>query len=160
MVRLPLRVALLALAACASAPEHEPQVVRVMTYNIHHGEGSDGRFDLQRLAQIIRDADPDLVALQEVDRNTARSGGVDQIAELSRLTGMHSAFGKALEPLIERSHEGNVQHVGKIAAGQSKSVTTRQALLRLQRELQQAVELEDYEKAARLRDEIQKAESS
>ena len=70
------------------------------------------------------------------------------------------AFAKALEPLIERSHEGNVQHVGKIAAGQSKSVTTRQILLRLQRELQQAVELEDYEKAARLRDEIQKVESS
>ena len=72
----------------------------------------------------------------------------------------YDAFAKALEPLIERSHEGNVQHVGKIAAGQSKSVTTRQILLRLPRELQQAGELEDYEKAARLRDEIQKVESS
>jgi endonuclease/exonuclease/phosphatase family metal-dependent hydrolase len=74
----------------------EPVRIRVMTYNIHHGEGTDHEFDLQRLAQIITAADPDLVALQEVDRSTARSGGVDQLSELGKLTGMHTAFGKAM----------------------------------------------------------------
>ena len=72
-------------------------VLRVLTYNIHHGEGLDGRLDLARTAAIVSSAAPDLVALQEVDRGTRRSGGQDQLAELGRLTGMHAAFGKAMD---------------------------------------------------------------
>src|SRR5688572_3660564 len=71
--------------------------LRVLTYNIHHGEGTDARFDLERLARIIREARPDLVALQEVDRRTRRASGVDQAAELGRLTGMNVVFGKAMD---------------------------------------------------------------
>jgi len=74
----------------------EPATLRVMTYNIHHGEGTDQRFDLDRLAKIIRDAQPDLVALQEVDRKTDRASGVDQAEELARKTGLHMAFGKSI----------------------------------------------------------------
>jgi len=69
----------------------------VLSYNIHHGEGMDGRFDLPRLAEVIGRTEPDLVALQEVDRRTGRSGGVDQAAELGRLTGMHAAYGRAMD---------------------------------------------------------------
>jgi endonuclease/exonuclease/phosphatase family metal-dependent hydrolase len=75
----------------------EPPVVRVLTYNIHHGEGMDGRFDLQRLANIMNGAEADLIALQEVDRGTRRANGVDQLSELARLTGMHPVFGKAMD---------------------------------------------------------------
>jgi endonuclease/exonuclease/phosphatase family metal-dependent hydrolase len=71
--------------------------LRVLCYNIHHGEGTDGKVDLPRLARVIRAADPDLVALQEVDRNTKRTGGVDQTAELARRTGLHGAFGRAID---------------------------------------------------------------
>ena len=74
--------------------------IRVLTYNIHHGEGRDERIDLPRIAAVIKRARPDLVALQEVDVKTKRSGGVDQAAELARLTGMHVAFGRAID------HEG------------------------------------------------------
>ncbi len=74
---------------------HAP--LRVLTYNIHHGEGTDREFDLPRLAEIVRSLDPDLVALQEVDQGTRRAGGVDQLAELARLTGMHGVFGKAMD---------------------------------------------------------------
>jgi endonuclease/exonuclease/phosphatase family metal-dependent hydrolase len=70
--------------------------LRVMTYNIHHGEGTDGRIDLERIAKVIRDAKPDLVALQEVDKNVKRSGEVDQTSELARLTQMHGRFGKQI----------------------------------------------------------------
>jgi endonuclease/exonuclease/phosphatase family metal-dependent hydrolase len=48
--------------------------------------------DLARIAGVITMASPDLVALQEVDERAARTGGVDQAAELGRLTGMHHAF--------------------------------------------------------------------
>ena len=73
-----------------------PTTIRVLTYNIHHGQGTDGRFDLPRVAEVINSARPDLVALQEVDQGTERSGGVYQLAELERLTKMHGEFGKAM----------------------------------------------------------------
>lgn len=41
--------------------------VRVMTYNIHAGKGSDGQYDLSRIAGVIRDSGADIVGLQEVD---------------------------------------------------------------------------------------------
>lgn len=71
--------------------------VRVVTYNIHHGEGTDGKLDLERIAAVIKRLEPDLVALQEVDVGTTRSQGVDQAAELGRLTGLQAAFGKAMD---------------------------------------------------------------
>ena len=71
--------------------------LRVLTYNIRHGEGLDGRFDLERIARVIRSLDPDLVALQEVDCQTKRSGGVDQTVELGKLTGLHAVFGAAMD---------------------------------------------------------------
>jgi endonuclease/exonuclease/phosphatase family metal-dependent hydrolase len=74
-----------------------PVVVRVLSYNIRHGEGRDGRIDLKRIADVMKGADPDLIALQEVDRGTDRSGRVDQLAELARQTGMHAEFGKAID---------------------------------------------------------------
>jgi endonuclease/exonuclease/phosphatase family metal-dependent hydrolase len=78
--------------------EASPQrTFRAMTYNIHHGRGMDEKVDLRRIAKILRDADPDWVALQEVDQNVTRSGGVDQAAELGRLTDMYVVFGKAID---------------------------------------------------------------
>jgi endonuclease/exonuclease/phosphatase family metal-dependent hydrolase len=69
----------------------------VLTYNIHHGEGVDRKLDLERIARVITAQKPGLVALQEVDVNTRRAGGVDQAAELAKLTGMHVAFGRTID---------------------------------------------------------------
>lgn len=79
----------------AQVSDNKPQL-RVLTYNIHHGEGRDGKFDYERLAKIITDLEPDVVALQEVDRKTRRSNGVDQAVLLGKLTGMNPAFGNAM----------------------------------------------------------------
>jgi endonuclease/exonuclease/phosphatase family metal-dependent hydrolase len=68
--------------------------VRVMTYNIHHGLGMDGKIDIERIAALIKAQKVDLVALQEVDRGTARTKGRDLPAELAKLTGMHVCFEK------------------------------------------------------------------
>lgn len=70
--------------------------IRVLSYNIHHGAGMDDAVNLARIAEVIRSANPDIVALQEVDNNISRSGKVDQAAELGRLSGMHHVFGKAI----------------------------------------------------------------
>ncbi|MEX2174355.1 MAG: endonuclease/exonuclease/phosphatase family protein [Pirellulaceae bacterium] len=96
--RSPLGVCLALAAIALAANGHqalgqEPQRLRLLTYNIHHGEGVDGRLDLARIAGVIKAVDPDLVALQEVDRNTERTGKVDQPAELAKLTGLAVVFG-------------------------------------------------------------------
>jgi endonuclease/exonuclease/phosphatase family metal-dependent hydrolase len=90
MLRRSLLLALVSIALHA-------QTLRVLSYNIHHGEGMDGRIDLERIAKVILSVNPDVVALQEVDVKTARSGGVHQIEELGRLTGMKWFFGKTID---------------------------------------------------------------
>lgn len=71
-----------------------------MTYNIHHcNPPSEGtKIDVAAIAQVISKEKPDLVALQEVDVNTERSGkGLNQAQELARLTKMHFFFSKAID---------------------------------------------------------------
>ncbi len=74
-----------------------PTTLRILAYNIHHGAGNDEVLDLERIAELIRSLDPDLVALQEIDNRTERTGGVAQAARLGQLTGMGSAFGKFMD---------------------------------------------------------------
>lgn len=83
-----------------------PGRLRLLTYNIHHGEGIDGKLDLDRIAAVIRSVDPDIVALQEVDQKAARSRSVDQPAELARLTRLQFAFGDNIP--LQGGHYGNV----------------------------------------------------
>ena len=71
--------------------------IRVMTFNIHHGEGVDGKIDLNRIAKVILSQKADIVALQEVDRTVERTAWRDLIAELAALTGMNHAFGKNID---------------------------------------------------------------
>ena len=98
---LPLAALFSALAAlypCAAprAGARGQTALRVMTYNIHVGVGMDKRQDLARVAEAIRRERPDLVGLQEVDRGVERTGRVDEIRELARLTGMDYAFAHSL----------------------------------------------------------------
>ena len=67
------------------------------TLNAHHCEGLDGRVDIARLARVIERTGADLVALQELDRGMARTGRVDQPAELAAATGMTVTFHPTLE---------------------------------------------------------------
>jgi endonuclease/exonuclease/phosphatase family metal-dependent hydrolase len=68
-----------------------------MTYNIHHGEGMDKKLDLARIATLISQNGADLVALQEVDLGTERTGRVAQAEELAKLTGMNYVYVEAME---------------------------------------------------------------
>jgi endonuclease/exonuclease/phosphatase family metal-dependent hydrolase len=88
------------LASCVLAPESNedtPRALRVMTWNIQHGRGTDGEIDLERIAALIAHKQPDLVALQEVDRGVRRTDRRTLDEELAELTGMHHVFGKASE---------------------------------------------------------------
>ena len=73
------------------------KTIRVMTYNIHVGVGMDKKLDLQRIADVIKREQPDLVGLQEVDRGVKRTEGKDEIAELAGMTRMNFAFAPNLD---------------------------------------------------------------
>ncbi|MGJ8697853.1 MAG: endonuclease/exonuclease/phosphatase family protein [Verrucomicrobiaceae bacterium] len=75
----------------------EGRPLKMVSYNIHHGEGMDGKVDLKRIAELIAKEKPDLVALQEVDCRCERSGGVDQAAVLGELLKMDHRFGKFMD---------------------------------------------------------------
>ncbi len=77
---------------CYPSQPQPIDALRVLTYNIHHGVGLDGRLDLERIAAVINESGADLVALQEVDVLTSRTDNIDQIATLARLTNMYGAF--------------------------------------------------------------------
>jgi protein arginine kinase activator len=65
----------------------------------------------------------------------------------------YNVFKKGLLPLIEKMH-GSSQHVGKIPKNAGVEVVKKNDLIKLRRELNEAVRKEDYEKAARVRDKI------
>ena len=82
---------------CASA-----QDVTMMSFNVRMGCGLNDPFKLPegglghlpQCAGVIQSVNPDWVAIQEIDRGTARAGHVDQTAELARLCGMYGTFVK------------------------------------------------------------------
>lgn len=103
-ILLPFLAAWVAVAGCSAlpgvgggGPRQEADTITVMAYNIRHGEGTDGRIDLRRIAAVIEAQDPDLVTLQEVDRRTDRVDGDDQARTLGSLTGMNHAFGAFMD---------------------------------------------------------------
>jgi endonuclease/exonuclease/phosphatase family metal-dependent hydrolase len=74
----------------AGAPE--VPALRVLSYNVKHAELSS----LEALVEVILAADVDLVALQEVDKEATRSGGVHQALRLGQLTGMAASFRRSI----------------------------------------------------------------
>jgi endonuclease/exonuclease/phosphatase family metal-dependent hydrolase len=86
-----------AAQSSSGSPPTAKKILRVMTFNIHVGVGLDKKLDLQRIADVIDGERADLVGLQEVDRGVRRTEGLDEIAELARMTNMHYAFGHNLD---------------------------------------------------------------
>ena len=73
----------------------------------------------------------------------------------------YTAFEKDLTPLLQRAHEGATHHVGKVPTrrgGTGVPLKKQVDVAKLRKELAKAVEAEDYERAAKLRDQIKTAE--
>ena len=86
-------LACLILASYSLARADDHRQLRVLCYNVHWALGTDGKYDVARLAKVINDTKPDLVALQEVDVGVRRSGQVHEGRELAKLTGLAARFG-------------------------------------------------------------------
>ena len=95
-------------------PQAKPRELRIMTYNIKHGQTNatctqppripgqdpfpDCNLDLQASIDVMRAHDPDIIGVQEVDRFWARSGYVDEPAAIAAGLGMeHSCYAPNLD---------------------------------------------------------------
>ena len=96
--------------ALAPAQETRPaestpvEEMSVVSWNIRVGVGPDRNWkgedapkNLQAIAEAIQKWEADIVLLQEVDRGSARTKGIDQLAILGEATGMHTAWAPAIE---------------------------------------------------------------
>ena len=72
------------------------KIVKVLSFNILHGANTDGKFDLDVIANVIKKANADFVSLQEVDFKTNRAKKYDLTTELGFRTKMTSVFGRAM----------------------------------------------------------------
>ena len=66
----------------------------------------------------------------------------------------YTAFEPTLGPLLERAHEGGGHHIGKVPRRAGAGEHRQALLMRLRKQLDEAVASEDFERAASLRDEI------
>jgi len=86
-------------------PEHpvrnENLTFRVMTYNIHSCRGIDGKIRPERIARVMNQFDPDIIAVQELDVHRARSGMLDQ----SQVIADHLRMDHVFHAVFEEEHE-------------------------------------------------------
>lgn len=87
---------ILGMTFCLPPLVFSQDTLTVMTYNIHHAEGMDGVVNENRIAEIIKEVDPDFVALQEVDSGTVRSFRTDQPGAIAHLSNRVAYFGHNL----------------------------------------------------------------
>ena len=80
-------------------------MLRLMTYNVHGCVGADRKLDIGRVAAVIAQGNPEIVALQELDVGRARSGRMDQAHEIASRLGMRFQFNSAFN--VEEEQYGD-----------------------------------------------------
>lgn len=110
-------VAVVALAAAGSVAQASaasrpgPRVLDVMSFNIHHAQGTDDALDVPRIARVVRENGADVVGLQEVDNHySGRSEWADQSAELAEALGYHVVFGANIDNAPPAGSEHRVRY--------------------------------------------------
>jgi endonuclease/exonuclease/phosphatase family metal-dependent hydrolase len=69
------------------APEVDPaqtKTLRVMHWNLYHGQNAKKKYSLSRQMEVIYKAKPDIVSLNEVEKFSSSYGNVDQAAEIAK----------------------------------------------------------------------------
>ena len=82
-LRIIMAAAIAAAAfGCVTAPGQRNGAFRMMSYNIHHGEGMDKKLSVWRVGCAVLSESPRFAGIQEVDRKTERVKGVDSCRTL------------------------------------------------------------------------------
>ncbi|MCD8182012.1 MAG: endonuclease/exonuclease/phosphatase family protein [Bacteroides sp.] len=79
-----------------STAKAQQKELNILSYNVHNCIGMDDKRDYQRIADVILQASPDVVALLELDSVIQRNGGVFALEKLRECTGMHGIYASAI----------------------------------------------------------------
>lgn len=71
----------------------------------------------------------------------------------------YQTFAEHLNPILRRVHSGNTKHRGKIPKRTGSGIEQKQKLEKLKQQLAKLVENQEFEQAAKIRDEIRALES-
>ena len=111
MKKLLIILAVLAIGATTA----EAQKVRVMSYNVKNGYGKDGIKDIKRCGDLVRETQPDVVAVQEVDSVTRRNKFY-VLGRMAEQAGYHAYFGPTIP------HGGGKYGIGVLSKEPALSV--------------------------------------
>lgn len=96
-----IAITLLLLTFTNLMAQQQELSLKVMSFNIHHAnppaEEQSGKIDIDAIANTIKQADADIIALQEIDENTQRSGKGNQAKLIAKKLGLKVYFAKAID---------------------------------------------------------------
>ena len=114
MKKILLILAIFAIGATTASA----QKMRVMTYNVRNGHGVDGVKDIKRCAEVINDARPHVIAVQELDSMSRRNKKY-VLGELAQLTGYHDYYHRTIP------YKGGAYGIGILSRKEALSVDFR-----------------------------------
>ena len=129
-----LLLSMLAMAASA----HSQDYLKLMSYNIRNTKGMDNVRNVQRIANVINNEAPDVVAVQELDSMTTRSNQTYVLAEVAERTQMHASYAPAI------SFQGGKYGIGILSKEQPLSIRTFPLPGREEERMLMIAEFKDY----------------
>jgi endonuclease/exonuclease/phosphatase family metal-dependent hydrolase len=127
-------ICLLAMAISA----HSQDNLKLMSYNIRNAKGMDGIYSFQRIANVINNEAPDVVAVQEIDSMTTRSNQTYVLGEIAERTQMHASYAPAI------SFQGGKYGIGILSKEKPLNINTYPLPGREEERMRMVAEFEDY----------------
>ena len=127
-------ICLLAMAISA----HSQDNLKLMSYNIRNAKGMDGIYSFQRIANVINNEAPDVVAVQEIDSMTTRSNQTYVLGEIAERTQMHANYAPAI------SFQGGKYGIGILSKEKPLNIKTYPLPGREEERMLMVAEFEDY----------------
>ena len=134
MKKTTILLCMLALAISAYSQDY----LRLMSYNIRNTKGMDGIHNIQRIANVIINEAPDVVAIQELDSMTTRSGQKYVLGELADRTQMHAIYAPAI------SFQGGKYGIGILSRQKPMGIKTYPLPGREEARMLMVAEFKDY----------------
>ena len=129
-----LLLCMLAMAASA----HSQDYLKLMSYNIRNAKGMDNVRNVQRIANVINNEAPDVVAVQELDSMTTRSNQTYVLAEVAERTQMHASYAPAI------SFQGGKYGIGILSKEKPLDIQTFPLPGREEERMLMVAEFKDY----------------
>lgn len=85
------------VSASARGELPEDRRLRILSFNIRNTMGMDGKHDISRTVRVIQRQRPDVVAIQELDSATHRSGGRYRLGDLAAEVLMYPTYAPAID---------------------------------------------------------------